>query len=460
MDQIRITKIFGINNITIKSKSEAYRNFFHIAWPAAAEGFLINLLSSVDLAMAGTLGTDAQAAIGIISQPKMMILLIARALAVAVTAVVARRYGEGKLKEMTSILKQSLTLTSGIYFILLSISILLFSNILVISGAKPAYFQMAKYYGQIIFVGLFFNSITMIINGALVAVGNTKIIFISNLAGNVLNVILNYGFIFGKLGLPKLGIIGVGIGTLCGNILTLIIVLLVLQRESSILRLDSLNWKPQLKILNSVFYVSKGTIPEQIFERIGMYLYTIMVANLGAIHLAVHHICMNLCDIFYSVAMGLGTATSSTTGQMLGRKDPNAAKIYAKIGQLTGLVVSVLGFSIFAIFKYQIMRIFTKNPTAIEMGAKILIIVAIASFPQTFSLVNSGVLKGAGDTKYVAKYSLIIIAIIRPIVTYILLMVLKVGLFGAWIALLMDQSLRAIAATLRYKSGIWTKINI
>lgn len=451
-------KNFPIKNI--ESKKEKRNYFFHLAWPAAAEGILIHLLSSIDLIMAGSLGSQAQAAIGIISQPKMMTLLFVRAFATALTAVISRRYGEKNSREMNAIFKQSLVVTSIFYFILIGLCLAIFPKILGLAGAQKDYWDSAYTYGTIIFIGLFFNAIAMIINASLVAVGQTRVIFVANVAGNIVNCLLNYCFIFGAFGFPRLGILGIGIGTLTGNILSLFISAKAVANEKIPLSFKEGEWMPKREKFTSIIKVLQGSLPEQFFERLGMFLYTVMVAHLGLIYMAVHHIAMNLCDVLYSMAIGLGTATAATTGQMLGKKSPEEAYEYGKIGERFGLLVAGIGFCLFFFFRQDIVSLFSKDPQVIEIGSKIMIIVAVVSFPQTLSLVHSGVLKGAGDTKYVAHYSFLIIAIMRPLLTYILLFKLDLGLTGAWIALLCDQSLRALAATRRFYSKKWQKVNL
>ena len=82
-------------------------------------------------------------------------------------------------------------------------------------------------------------------------------------------------------------------------------------------------------------------------------------------------------------------------------------------------------------------------------------IMAVAAFPQALQQVYSGVLKGAGDTYYIMKYSLVSVAIIRPIITYLLCITLGLGLFGAWLSLCFDQSLRLCCSYLRFIRGTW-----
>lgn len=185
-----------------------------------------------------------------------------------------------------------------------------------------------------------------------------------------------------------------------------------------------------------------------------------MVASLGVVALATHHICMNLIDIFYYFAMGLSYSGASYTGQSLGKKRPDLAVAYGKIGIRIALCISMVGLVTYFGLRHIVFDFFTQDPAVWQLGSEIMILMAVASFPQAFQLVYSGVLKGAGDNFYVMKYSLFVIAIFRPIITYLLCFTAGLGLYGAWVALLIDQSLRMIFAGWRFYSGVWQHIKI
>ena len=87
------------------------KRYWSIAIPAALEGLLIILLSSVDLLMISSQGTEAVAAVSIFSQPKMVILCFSRSLAVAVTALVASKLGQGQTDRIAAIVKRSIMIT-------------------------------------------------------------------------------------------------------------------------------------------------------------------------------------------------------------------------------------------------------------------------------------------------------------------------------------------------------------
>ena len=123
-------------------------------------------------------------------------------------------------------------------------------------------------------------------------------------------------------------------------------------------------------------------------------------------------------------------------------------------------MIAVVFCAICIIGRHILIDIYTDDTEVIKLGSNIIIILAIASFPQAIQLVCSGVLKGAGDSFYVMIYSLFVIAIFRPILTYVLCFKFNMGLYGAWIAVMTDQSLRMLFAYTRFMSGKWMHIKI
>ena len=180
-----------------------------------------------------------------------------------------------------------------------------------------------------------------------------------------------------------------------------------------------------------------------------------IVASLGAVPLAAHYVCMNLMDIFYYFAMGLGFAGASHTGQSLGHKRPDIAKTYGKIGARIGFVVGLVSALIFIGPGNYLVELYTRESEVVLLSGSLMGIMAVAAFPQALQQVYSGVLKGAGDTYYIMKYSLVSVAIIRPIITYLLCITLGLGLLGAWLSLCFDQCLRLCCSYSRFIKGAW-----
>lgn len=444
----------------VPNTKNAYQEFLKVAWPAAMQGLLIDLMMTIDLAMVGTLGAWALASVGVMSQPKMVLHVMMRALSVPITALVARRMGEGNRHAMNATLKQGMSLTLLLYLPIVTAAFYFLPQIILFTGGQSSLIEPATLYGRYVTIGVFFTAFTQVIGAALVGTGNTKVVFKANVMGNAVNTILNIVLIHGIGPFPRMEVAGAGLATMIGNIVALLVIIREVIGSDKLLTLNAPGKWFDPQILKPIGKLGSSSLGEQAFERFGMYTYTMMVARLGVVPLAAHHVVMSLCDIFYSFTLGLGSATASHTGQNLGKKRSDMAEAYGKIGIRVGFALGLLAFAIYALGRTPLMWIYTQDAQVIALGKTLTVIMALATVPQAFQLVYSGVLKGAGDNFYVMVYSLGVIAVFRPLLTYLLCFPLGFGIYGAWIALVVDQSLRMVFSAKRFYGGKWKHVRI
>lgn len=170
--------------------------------------------------------------------------------------------------------------------------------------------------------------------------------------------------------------------------------------------------------MSSVLNVSSSAMVEQVFLRIGFFVYAKLVANLGTVSFATHQICMNILSISFAFGDGFSIAASSLVGQSLGAKRPDKAILYASINQRIALIASTILFIIFILGRRALIGLFSQDPAIIEQGAKLMVIIAFTTHAQTSQVIISGCLRGAGDTKFVAMTSLLSIAIVLSLVRH------------------------------------------
>jgi len=445
----------------LPSSKSAYQQFLEVAWPSALESLLISLISAADTIMVGSLGEAAIAAVGITNQPRLILLAAILSLNVGVTAIVARRRGQGDRAGANACLRQGLILCIGLAFIMCVVGFLFAEEIMAFAGAGEDYLADAVAYFQILVVSIFFTSVNLTVNAAQRGCGNTKIAMQTNIISNIVNIIFNYFLINGIGFFPRLEIRGAAIATVIGAASACLISFYTLLHKDGFLSLyEKGKWKLELSMLKLFGSISGSALVEQFFVRIGFLAYAIIVAKLGTTVYATHLICMNIFNISFSLGDGCGIAASSLVGQSLGKKRPDLAIMYGKIGQRIAVFLSA-GISLVYIFgKNILVSLYTKDPAVMDAAADIMILMSFATFMQTSQVVISGCLRGAGDTAFVAVSSLISIGIIRPIMTWMFCLPLGWGLIGAWVALCIDQILRLVLNYWRFSGGKWTKINI
>lgn len=424
------------------------KRFWNIAWPASLEGLLIVFLSSVDLMMISSLGVEATSAVGVFSQPKMVLLCVARSFAIAVTTRIARLNGEGRESELSPCLKQAFVLILVVVGIMIVTAFNFLAPIIRLAGAQDDYFKLALDYARPVVISIFFTSISIVLHAGLLGIGHTGIMMVSNVIGNLINVVLNALLIYGLGPFPELGVKGAAYGTLFSSMATLAITLSVVLKTNISVSLSGIKgWFPERENLSVFSKMFSGTLTEQSAERVGIFIYSRMVASLGILPFAVHTICMNLCDLYYNFAHGMGKASMVLSGHNIGANDRKEFCRSTSVGQRIGFTISCIAFLLYIFLRTHLIELYHKDEQVLELGRQIMLLVAVVSFPEAQSLICSGTLRGAGHISYVAKYSIISIAIVRPIITWILCYRFGLGLYGAWIALFIDQSTRAICAT-------------
>lgn len=430
-------------------------SFWKLAWPACIEGLFLVLLSSIDLIMVSHLNVDATSAVGVFTQIKMVLLCFARSLSVAVTAHISFLYGQQDRKNLSGSMKKAITVTVFGAGILCFTAYLWVEPLLYLAGAKQSYLGLAISYAKPMMLSLFFTSITTVIHGGLLAGGKTKVMMVTNIIGNLLNIGVNAVLIYGLGPFPKMGVAGAAWGTVCGALLTLLLTFhVVLFRKEPLHVRGAKQWMPNLIYLKQLWKKFIGVFTEQSAERIGMFLYSYMSAGLGVLPFAVHTVCMNLCDLYYCFAQGLGKSSLALSGYFCGSKQEEALRNFVRTAQRTTGILSCVACISYIVFREQLILLYHTEPEVIQLGKVILLFVAFVSFPEAQALLCAGILRGAGYTGYVAKYSFLSVAVFRPIMTWGLCYGLSLGLYGAWIALVMDQMIRALCATQKVRKII------
>ncbi|NCB32435.1 MAG: MATE family efflux transporter, partial [Erysipelotrichia bacterium] len=216
--------------------------------------------------------------------------------------------------------------------------------------------------------------------------------------------------------------------------------------------------KLKKECLLSLWNISKNTLVEQIFLRIGFFLYVKAVASLGTASYAAHMVCMNIMHISFAFGDGLQIANTSLVGQSMGKKREDMAMIYTKVTKMIGVILAIF-FSISIICLSDVLAgFFTSDAevvAACEIPMAILAITVLFQIPQVIIV---GALRGAGDVKFIAGLMLISVTLIRPALTYLFCFPFGLGLQGAWIALFTDQVTRNAVSNYRFRQGKWKHI--
>lgn len=302
----------------------------------------------------------------------------------------------------------------------------------------------------------------MSVNAAQRGAGNTKIAMRTNITSNLVNIVCNYLLIGGHFGFPALGVNGAAIATVIGTVVACGMALRSVMHPDSFLYLFHGAQKRgfDAETLRGIANIGSSTLAEQLFLRFGFLMYTMVVARLGTNAFAAHQIGMNIITISFAFGDGLSVASVSLAGQSLGAQRPDLAKVYGGFCQRLGFLCSAALALFYVTLGREVFRLFSDDPEILDYGSIIMDFVAVIVFLQVSQVIYSGCLRGGGDTKFVALVSLVSVACIRPLSGWLFVYPLNMGLFGAWLGLLLDQGLRLLLTRWRFRSDKWLTIKI
>lgn len=445
--------------LRIRDNKRYIGNTFKVAWPAILESFFVALVAMVDSFMVSILGAYAVAAVGLTTQPKFICLALFIAINTAVSALVARRKGQGERESANRILITAIICVMIGIVIVSAIAVAFADPIIELVGSEPDSHDSAMAYFRIVMAGMIFNVISLVINAAQRGSGNTKIAMTTNLTSNLINVIFNYLLIHGNLGFPALGVQGAAVATVLGTVVACGMSIASLFRKDSYVSIPYMLQNRLFatgRAFKDITSFASNVCAEQLMIRFGFLMTATLAANLGTDALAAHQVGMNAMHLSFAFGDGLQVAAVTLIGQSLGQGNAMLAKKYGNICQAIGLAISVGLSAMYLLFGRWFFGIyFPKDPQIVDIGVMIMRFMVLIVLCQVSQVVYMGSLRGAGDVRFTTITSMISVACIRPTICYLAAYPLGLGIAGIWLGTLSDQFTRLIFTAVRFRSGKW-----
>ena len=237
--------------------------------------------------------------------------------------------------------------------------------------------------------------------GVLRGAGDLRTPMMVTAIANVLNVGLAYGLIYGHFGLPALGAVGSAWATFAARVVALLLMLRVLWAgRGGVSIAGGGGWRPNWSVARRVLGLGIPAAVEQVLITSAFLFLTILVARLGTDTLAAQRISMSALSFSFLPGIGFGIAATALVGQSIGARRPRDGALMTRVATTWAVIwMSAIGVLLF-VFATPIMRLFTTMPDVIEIGAAGLRVVALTQPFWAVGMVQSGALRGTGDTRF------------------------------------------------------------
>lgn len=434
------------------------KEVLNIAIPAVLDVLAQTLLAAVDMMMVGSLGAAAISSVGIGSAAFNAILPAIMAIGIGATALISRAFGAENKEEAKKATVQSLFISVPLGIFIIIIFNIFSKNIIdLVAGNESFNLKDAIDYHNINAYGFIFVAFNIVFFNIFRAIGRTKIPMIGNTICLIVNVILNYLFIF----ILNMGVVGAAIATtIARSTLTIMSFYLIFYKKSEWISLAKEDIFIDFFVMKRIIKIAIPAAIEQLSLRIGMLIFEIMVISLGNLSYASHKIAGTAESFSFSIGFAFSIAATTLVGQELGRDNTKKAMNNGYICMIMGLIVmSTMGL-IFFIFPNFIIAMFTKDLNVRILAASALRIVSICQPFLAITMILSGALRGAGATKSVLLVTFLGIFLVRIPTTYLFLYILKTGLLGAWIVMTIDLATRSLIIFYIFKKGSWKYLKI
>jgi putative MATE family efflux protein len=364
------------------------------ALPAVASSLLMTLFASVDAFWVGTrLGADGLAAVSTSLFWIWMMVALGEMVSVGLTAVAARRHGEGRRVAAAHIAGDALLFALAVGAVVAAAGLLGLRDLFaMMETAAPVTALGVRYLGAYL-VGIPLLYGFFAIDATFRAAGDTRTPFLL-LAGSVIvTLVLDPALILGWGGLPRLGIIGAAIATVCTRGAAFVMGLTIVLRR----RLLALGW-PRASSVLAVCRVGLPTAVTGIVFSIIYIAVTRTATRFGTPALAALGIGHRVESWLFMIGVGFGAATAAIVGQNLGAGNVHRAE---RAGWLSVGLCSSLGVAacvIDLLYAEGLAGLFTRDPAVIAEAARYLKIAAISQLGICAEIVLEGALGGAGET--------------------------------------------------------------
>ncbi len=456
-----LQKAEGRSELARRSQENLLKAVLLLAGPVIVEMAMQSTVGIADVAMVGRLSPAAIAAVGLCNQIYMLALTVFAALRTGTTVLVAHMVGADDIEGANLAARQSLILALIIAFVLAGIGVMFPAAGMQLLGAEPDVIEVGIGYMRWKAISVIFAILLMIATGILRGCGDTLTSMYANATVNIINIALNWVFIYGKLGMPAMGAAGAGFSTMIARAVGAAIMMAVLVKGRSSVRVtwrgdNRINWP----ILKRVLNIGLPAAGEQAMMRGAQVFFTSIITSLGTNIYAAHQIALRAESISFMPGFGFAVAATTLIGQNLGARQPKVAR---EAGWLTmKLAIAFMGTMGILLFFFAepFVGFFTNEPQVIEEGARVLRIMAFAQPLMAIARVAAGALRGAGDTRFVMYGTGFSIWVARLGLAYLFVKVLNWGLVGAWIGLFADQAVRALVFGVRYYQGKWQLMQV
>ena len=448
-----------------------YIENLRIAFPVILSFAGQQFVQMADTIMVGRLGAVELSAVSLSSAIILNVTMIGLGIAMGLTPLVGIHHARKERQQCSALFKNSmfLNILMGVGLCLL---LTIINPLLQYCGQPQSVLDSMNGYYYCVTISLIPYMIFLTFKQFLEGLGNTFYSMLITLGCNVLNVVLNFGFIYGYMGFPELGVTGAGLATLISRIMMPIAFLLVVLAKKEyryyMVRLQDNVTTRQLveghkngrkkQLVDSltcrlvdIFKVGYPIAAQMTLEVFALTFMTIMMGWLGENTLAANQIAQTMMGFSFMIANGVSAASTVLVSHDYGRNDIESIRNHTLSGIHLGIVIMFFFAMLYAFGGEMLAKIFSNDEEVVAIAAKLFIAVALFEIFDGIQVTALGSLRGLTDVKRPMLYAFICYILVEIPVGYMLGFKLGLGAPGIIGGFMAGVILAMILFLIRFK---------
>ncbi len=431
------------------------RQLASLAGPIFIETLLVMMLGAVDTFMLSRHSDNSVAAVGVVNQLMNLVFLLFEVISLGTSILCSQYFGAKRRDKVIQVVGISLifNLLSGL---ILSLCLYFFAgDFLHMMGLRPDLMSEGLPYMKIVGGFAFLQAISLSLSASLRSANKAKYPMYVSVVVNVLNIIGNYTLIFGKFGMPALGVEGAAISTSICRFVSVVLLFIILFKKH-IPSFPKEYFRPfpwiELKNLLKIGIPSAGEHMSYSLSQVVIAYFINMISNEA---LATRTYIVNIVMFTYIFALALAQGGAILIGQLVGMNKIRAAYTIGKRVMRVGVAFSVTLSLLVAIFGKTILSMLTSDPWIISTGAAILWVEILLENGRALNFFGVNALRSAGDIYFPVLVGIVVMWGVQVVGSYVLGISLGWGLVAMWAVFALDENIRGLIFLRRWNSFRW-----
>ncbi|MGM8835011.1 MdtK family multidrug efflux MATE transporter [Enterobacter hormaechei subsp. steigerwaltii] len=433
------------------------RQLLALAIPVIVAQVAQTAMGFVDTVMAGGYSATDMAAVAIGTSIWLPAILFGHGLLLALTPVIAQLNGSGRRDRVAHQVRQGFWLAGGVSVLIMIVLWNAGYIIRAMHNIDPALADKAVGYLRALLWGapgyLFFQ----VARNQCEGLAKTKPGMVMGFIGLLVNIPVNYIFIYGHFGMPELGGVGCGVATAAVYWVMFGCMLTYIKHARSMrdIRNDASFSAPDWTLMTRLIQLGLPIALALFFEVTLFAVVALLVSPLGIIDVAGHQIALNFSSLMFVLPMSLAAAVTIRVGFRLGQGSTLDAQTAARTGLGVGVCMAVCTALFTVLLREQIALLYNDNPEVVTLASHLMLPAAIYQISDSIQVIGSGVLRGYKDTRSIFFITFIAYWVLGLPCGYILaltdLVVDRMGPAGFWMGFIIGLTSAAIMMMLRMR---------